>query len=420
MPLESGDDVIMSITDADLVDWIIAEGVLASSLEALVSGLGQRLLERGFAVSRVYLSMPTVHPAVRIVGAVWRRETGASPEAIDHARGANLFQTSPFGAMLASNQLRRRWRLETGEGVEDFAILATLKAAGATDYFAALTPFRNPEAPTLEGIAMSFTADRPDGFHDDELALIDRLVMPLALAAYRIALFDVAASLLDTYVGLSAGRRVLRGEIQRGRGETVYAALLMADLRGFTRFADRTAADQVIGLLDTHFDAMAEPITSRGGDILKFMGDGLLAVFPIDGDRDKVAASRAAVDAATDALARNCDINQAMPPESRLELDIALHLGEIFYGNIGSANRLDFTVVGSAVNESSRMEALCGELGTPLVMSAGFAAICGRPTASLGWHRLRGVADDRELYTLEAPDTRASRKRERKAFRQTE
>ena len=160
----------MSITHADLVDWIIAEGVLASSLEALVSGLGQRLLERGFAVSRVYLSMPTVHPAVRIVGAVWRRETGASPEAIDHARGANLFQISPFGAMLASNQLRRRWRLETGEGVEDFAILATLKAAGATDYFAALTPFRNPEAPTLEGIAMSFTADRPDGFHDDELA----------------------------------------------------------------------------------------------------------------------------------------------------------------------------------------------------------------------------------------------------------
>ena len=390
----------MTHDNAAIAQWIIGEGLQGSSLATLLEGLSERLSDAGVPLSRSYVALPTVHPMFRVIGCAWRRETGTTMDAISHERGTEAFQESPFGFMLRNGLERRRWALDRPGGAEGLTILEELGAAGSTDYFACLVPFRNPDAPSLEGIAMSFTTERPGGFSDADIAAIEGVVAPLSLAAYRIALFDVAAQMLDTYVGLSAGRRVLRGEIQRGRGQTIYAALFFADLRGFTRLADSTPPEKLIGILDDHFDAMAEPVVARGGDVLKFMGDGLLAVFPIGEERSADDACAAAVDAAVEALARNADVNQAQPDDAGLSLDVALHLGEIFYGNVGSARRLDFTVVGPAVNELSRIETLCGALDTPLLLSAPFAQTCGRPVRSLGRHRLRGVAEERELFTL--------------------
>jgi adenylate cyclase len=210
---------------------------------------------------------------------------------------------------------------------------------------------------------------------------------------------DLTVSMLDTYVGLSAGHRVLSGEIRRGSGTTITAALLFADLRGFTALAD-TADTSLIVRLNQHLEAMAEPVAEQGGEVLKFLGDGLLAVFPITEEQPQKAACAAAVRGAQEAIARNEAVNRSRHGETPLGLDIALHCGDVFYGNIGAANRLDFTVIGPAVNEVSRMEALCGALDCAVLMSASIAAASPISVRSLGRHRLRGVTGERELFTF--------------------
>jgi adenylate cyclase len=390
----------MASSETDLTQWIVAQGLQGSSLSTLIADISQKLTDEGMQLWRTYLALPTVNPLFRVVSSTWRRGGEAVSETISHEQGPRVFQESPFGFMLREGHERRRWHLETPGGDEGFEILANFKKAGATDHFACLFSFRNPDAPSLEGMVASFTTDRPGGFTDAELETLSKISPLVGLAAYRIALFDLAAGMLDTYVGLSAGRRVLNGEIRRGIGQTIYAALLFADLRGFTSLADAMPAERLIGRLDEHFDAMAEPVTERGGEVLKFMGDGLLAVFQIAVDSSPNDACAAAVAAALEALLRNKAVNERHAGEARLDLDIALHLGEVFYGNIGSGSRLDFTVIGPAVNEASRMEALCGKLGTSLVFSRNFAKACGRDVQSLGHHTLRGLADERELFTL--------------------
>jgi adenylate cyclase len=210
---------------------------------------------------RSYLALPTVNPMFRVASCTWRRGSGAVFETISHEQGPLAFQESPFGFMLREGHEKQRWPLETPDGAADFDVLAEFKKAGATDHYASVIPFQNPDAPSLEGLVASFTTDRPGGFTDEEIRVLDRITPLVGLAAYRIALLDLTAGILDTYVGLSAGRRVLSGEIRRGIGQTIYAALLFADLRGFTSLADTMPAERLIGRLDEHFDAMAEPVT---------------------------------------------------------------------------------------------------------------------------------------------------------------
>lgn len=391
----------MKSSESVLIQWIAMQGLQGSSLSALLDGLSTKLVESGMQLWRSYVAMPTINPLFMVASCTWRPDSKAVLETISHDQSPTVFGESPFGSMLKQGRERQRWRLEEPDGDGGFPILAGFKKAGATDHFAGLMAFQNEDAPSLRGLVISFTTDRPGGFTDEELGMLGRISPLVGVAAYRIALLDLAASMLDTYVGLSAGRRILNGEIRRGVGQTIYAALLFADLRGFTSLADTMPAEKLIGRLDEHFDAMAEPVAENGGEVLKFMGDGLLAVFHIraEGGPPEEACA-AAVAAAQEALSRNHAVNERHAAESRLDLDIGLHLGEVFYGNIGSGARLDFTVIGPAVNEASRMEALCGKLGVPLVFSRDFAAACGREVRCLGRHTLRGLSHERELFTL--------------------
>jgi adenylate cyclase len=340
----------MTSSEDDLIQWIAMQGLQGSSLPALLEGVARKLVERGVPLWRCYLALPTVNPLFRVVNCTWRPDTAAALETISHEQSPTAFGESPFGLMQKQGQEKRRWRLEEPDGDGGFAVLAGFKKAGATDHFASLLAFQNEEAPSMPGLVLSFTTDRPGGFTDGELEMLGRLSPLISLAAYRIALLDLATDMLDTYVGLSAGRRVLNGEIRRGLGDTIYAALLFADLRGFTSLADTMPAEKLIARLDEHFDAMAEPVAERGGEVLKFMGDGLLAVFHIAPGGSPEQACAAAVVAAQEALSRNHAVNERHAGETRLDLDIGLHLGEVFYGNIGSGSRLDFTVIGPAVN----------------------------------------------------------------------
>ena len=383
---------------ANLENWIIEQGLRGSDLASLLSGFVERLTAEGVPLVRVYLALPTVNPTIRVYTHVWTRSAGTLVEGVSHERNADAFELSPFAYMMRTEQTGCYWRVD-GPEAERFGVFKDVKREGGTDYLARLFSFENASAPDLRGIGISFSCSRPEGFRPEEVARIDGLLPLLGLAAYRITLFDLTVTMLDTYVGLSAGRRVLSGEIRRGVGTTITAALLFADLRGFTSLAD-TAGQDLIARLDHHLEAMADPVAEQGGEVLKFLGDGLLAAFPITEERSRESACAAAIRAAQAALDRNDAVNRLHAGETPLSLDIALHCGDVFYGNIGAAGRLDFTVIGPAVNEASRMEALCNTLDCAVVLSDNVASVSPVPVRSLGRHRLRGIATERELFTF--------------------
>jgi adenylate cyclase len=309
---------------------------------------------------------------------------------------------SPMRHLVDNRVPRLRQRLEHGEGTQEFPFLARLRAAGATDWFGQLTGFGgDTRRAGLPGMVSSWTTDRAGGFDDAELALIEDLLPVFALAVYRMAVVQVAINLLDAYVGPEPGRRILSGQVRQGTAQRLSAAIVIADLRGFTRVADRTPAERLVAGLNEHLGATTEAVEQHGGQVLKFLGDGLMAVFGME-DRAAAAACADALAAAQAALAANAAINRTQEAAGgpALALDVALHMGEVMYGNVGSTRRLDFTVIGPAVNETSRIEALCEPLGCHLLMSSTFARAFAGPSRSLGRHTLRGVANPQELFTL--------------------
>jgi len=382
----------------NLESWIIEQGLSGADVASLLSGFAERLRGEGIPLMRAYLVLPTVNPTIRVHTHLWTRSAGTMVEGVSHERDQIAFETSPFAHMMRNGLTSCHWHLDEA-GAEWFDVFDDVRHQGGTDYLARVVSFGNTSAPALRGFAASFSTDREGGLLPGEIDRIDAVLPLLGLATYRMALLDLTVAMLDTYVGFSAGRRVLSGEIRRGFGTTLTAALLFADLRGFTALADG-AGTQLISRLDQHLEAMAGPVAENGGEVLKFMGDGVLAAFPITEERSQEAACAAAVHAAQMALERNAAVNRLHAQEEPLCLDIALHCGDVFYGNIGAAGRLDFTVIGPAVNETSRMEALCRELDCSLVMSNSIAAASPIPVRSLGRHRLRGIAAERELFTL--------------------
>jgi len=383
---------------ANLEDWIIEQGLRGSDVGSLLAGFADRLAQEGIPLVRAYLALPTVNPTIRVYTHVWTRSAGMIVEGVSHERNELAFEQSPFAYMMKTEQTSCNWLIDDPEAMK-FDVFEDVRREGGTDYLARLFSFENTSAPDLRGIGISFSSSRPEGFSPEEIARIDALLPLLGLAAYRMTLFDLTVAMLDTYVGLSAGRRVLSGEIRRGFGTTLTAALLFADLRGFTTLAD-TAGINLIGRLDQHLEAMADPVAEQGGEVLKFMGDGVLAAFTITEDRSREDACRAAIRAAQIALERNAAVNRLHADKAPLSLDIALHCGDVFYGNIGAAGRLDFTVIGPAVNDVSRMEALCSSLDCAVILSDSVASLSSVPVRSLGRHRLRGIATERELFTF--------------------
>lgn len=252
---------------------------------------------------------------------------------------------------------------------------------------------------------ISFATDRAGGFRPDELSYLMELMPLVALRLELEAARRMTRDLLTTYLGHGPAKRVLQGNFMRGRGYEVEAAIWLCDLRGFTAYSDRNTAQDVVATLDSYFDAMAAPIQAHDGEILKFIGDGLLAIFRIDDQlgRARADACRRALAAARDAFAGLNELNQGRALEGAppLRVGLGLHLGKVMFGNIGASDRLDFTVIGRAVNEVARLEAQTKVLDRPLVASAAFAAEVQDPSMeALGFHGLRGVKEPQELFTL--------------------
>jgi adenylate cyclase len=277
-------------------------------------------------------------------------------------------------------------------------LLRQLKDEGATDYVALPLLFTSGHVD-----ALSVVSDRPGGFSTSDL---DRMFL-LQFAFTRLvevhSLRDTAVQLLDAYVGRAAGQRILAGDVMRGGGQTIEAVIWYCDLRGFTRLSDTLPRDELIALLNDYFSAMGDIVTKAGGEILKFMGDGMLAMLPIASPDERMSVAQRAVHAAASVSDAITVLNRirATADEPELRFGLALHVGEVMFGNIGASRRLDFTVIGPAVNYTARLEKLCAVLGRPVILSEALAALVPeRDTVALGRHALKDIDAPQALFGL--------------------
>ncbi|MEZ5859576.1 MAG: adenylate/guanylate cyclase domain-containing protein [Geminicoccaceae bacterium] len=392
-----------SDVERELVDWLIGAALDLTDEQTLFAGLCDRLSLAGVGITRAYLASEVLHPLIGARGFMWQGE-GAVREDYGHD-GIGVvdpnWRRSPFFHMLDRSLDRLHVRLDASLEPRRFPLLDRLAAQGCTDYLALGRRMVSTAAlGGQDGILTSWTTMRPGGFEAGETALIERCMAPLALAFKGFRAVDTARTLACTYLGQDAGSRVLAGEIRRGEPVTIEAVLWYSDLEGFTRIADTTPADRLMALLNAYAEALVGVVDSRGGDVLKFMGDGILALFRGD---DAAARALAAAIAAQRAVG---ELNAARrgAGEPVTEFYLGLHRGDVLYGNIGSRERLDFTVIGPAVNEVARIEAMCRSLDRRVVVSRAFAETAGAARehlVSLGRYALRGVGRAQELYTID-------------------
>jgi adenylate cyclase len=396
--------------------WAVGEGLRGSEAAPLFDGFCRRLIGAGVPLWRAFAGMRTLHPQWGGYGYTWLRHLNAI-QPTQFERGDEYEQVilrGPIGHLVREAEasagggepwrnLRRR--LASPEAQIDLPLLDQLAAAGATDYFAEVVRFGAGGDPSRgTGIGYSFATDRPEGFHDDDLVLLRAVLPVISLAMMTHAGYTIASGLLGAYLGEDAGRRVHAGAVERGSLESIRAVLWYADIRAFTALADTTPGSVVIELLDEVFEALTASLRPRGGQVLKFLGDGMLAIFPFE-DASREAVCRRALDAAAEAMSAVGRLNATRTEAGKpaVAVDLALHLGEVLYGNIGAVDRLDFTVIGPAVNEAARIEALCEPLGRSVLVSAELAAVLGESSrlAPLGRHELRGVREPRKIYGLD-------------------
>jgi adenylate cyclase len=396
---------------ATVTDWLADAGLRNLSLDDIVDGFARRLNEAGVPVARVFAGMNTLHPMVHMRSLAWERAAGLRARyEFQHIEiDAPILQQSPFAAMIRHGIAEQRHDLTAPAPEQDLPLFHELRTAGMTEWLGRVFPFGElvPQLPERLGelfLVCGLTTDRPGGYSDADVQTIRTLLPVFALAAKATTTRTVYQGLLSAYLGEDPASRVLAGTVQRGEVQSVEAVLFFTDLRGFTALADALPGRDLIALLDDCFDCMVRPVVARGGEVLKFLGDGLLAIFRIE-DRPSAETCAAALEAAKEALALMASLAETRRARSlpTPDLDIALHVGHVNYGNVGADARLDFTVIGPAVNEASRIERLCDALGRHLVMSQSFARAADasrHELVSLGRHRLRGVREETELFGL--------------------
>jgi adenylate cyclase len=394
---------------AELARWTTEAGLAGKSETTILDGFCQRAVAAGLPVARAMVIIDTLHPVHEGRVFRWRREGDEGhTEAIeygptDEGEAAESWRRSPFFRLVESGGSRLRIRLAAGEAVE-FASVVEMQQEGMTDYLAMITRFAaDGVIGEMDCVYSSWTTDHPGGFDDGQVEALIGLLPMLALAVKCISLTRIAGTLVETYLGRDAGRRVLAGRIRRGVAETIGAVLWYSDLRGFTAVTDRAAPHEVIPLLNDYAEAVISAVHDSGGDVLKLIGDGTLAIFTSEATGE---ACRRAIEAETALRQRVAELNRRRAGKDLPITDVylGLHVGEVSYGNIGSKARLDFTVVGPAVNEVSRIAAMCRSAERNVLLSAAFAEATAAAErsrlVSVGRYALRGVERPQELFTL--------------------
>jgi adenylate cyclase len=395
----------------EIAAWVTKAGLAGLPEPDLLGGFGDRVAAAGLPLTRAIVIVDTLHPVYEGRVFRWRRDPVPDESAVleygrisEDREAEARWRSSPFYHLLETGGSALRRRLTDDEPLV-FPALEEMRAQGQTDYLALIHRFAGDGViGEMDGIYSSWTSDAPDGFTDAQVTALTRLVPGLALAIKAASLARIAGTLVETYLGRDPGRRVLGGRIARGVAEKIGAVLWFSDLEGFTRITDTADPSQVIPLLNDYAEAIVSAVHQAGGDVLKLIGDGTLAIFKA---HDPAQACRCALQA--EALARQrvgaLNARRAAAGLPRTRAYLGLHIGEVFYGNIGSQDRLDFTVVGPAVNEASRIAAMCRSAERGVLLSQAFVAAAdpedrGR-FVSVGRYALRGVGRAQELFTLE-------------------
>jgi adenylate cyclase len=384
---------------ATLVSWLVVEGSRFDSAKAFLEATARRLVDAGVPLARMTLTLSQLHPVYRAATCEWRR----GEPAVEIARRRDLmtsrvFSHSPIAQVMRTREPLRR-RLTGPEAEFDFPVLEELRDRGFTDYY--VVPL--DMGPALQGGIVTYATDRSDGFEAGQVRIFETIAPALALVGQLLASRRSIEGLLTAYVGDEPARRILKGEVVQGVGHTVRAVVWWCDLRGFTTLSETLGRDEILGLLNAYFSAAVESVTEAGGEVLKFMGDAVLAIFRCEaGDGEAADRAIAAAHTLVGRLAAT-DGERAGANYPPIRCGIALHLGPVMYGNIGSPERLDFTVIGPAVNLVSRLAQLCRPLDEQILVSAEIATAAGTAMRPLGRHAFKGIAGEHEAFAPAEP-----------------
>lgn len=386
-----------SIAAQPIIDWLLSDARVLDGCGALLEGIANRLVGAGLPVDRATSHVPALHPQMSALSYFWHSEGGLGEERRVDRRisTSRAYHHSPVAMMHRTRALVRR-RLAGPEAELDFPLLEEIAEEGYADYVVFPLPFGN-RTPA----AFSLSTRATDGFSDEQIELITTISPALSATTEILANRHIAAMLLDTYVGHEAGERILKGQVTIGSSQTINAIILFCDMRNFTSLSERLERGPLLELLNDYFACVVAPLRKAGGEVLKYLGDGMLAIFNLDREEDEEAACAKAMIAALESvdLIEKKNAERVEAGKVPFAAGIALHRGEVLYGNIGAEDRLDFTVIGPAVNRASRIEALCPIIGKPILTSRAFARACPVRLLSVGKHKLRGVPRPQEVFT---------------------
>jgi len=378
-----------------VADWLMAQSLQTTDIETLFEGCSDRLYAAGMPLLRVHIAYRTLHPLISGIGLVWKRGEPITVDRFLHVDGPppERWLKSPHYHMIERRLPMVRRRLTGPETLIDFPVLEEFRELGGTDYLAFLVPFSDG---AQDGLISSWLTDREAGFSDNEVQAIMRIQQSFAVACKIVTRGEIARNVMTTYLGPDAGLRVLNGQIRRGDGEHIHAAVWFSDLRGSTAMAETLAPGDYIATLNAFFDAVGGAVLAKQGEILGFIGDAVLAIFPIrKGQATAARACQRALAASRLAAQRTEALNEERAAAGRdpIAYGLGLHLGDVTFGNIGVAERLAFSVIGPTVNEVARLEGLTKTLGRPVVASELFRKALANAAAweALGAHKVAGV-----------------------------
>jgi len=380
-----------------VIRWLMTDARKQTDPNEFLLAFADRLRALDVDVARITTGVPILHPQIFSFSGLWELGQGVS-ERLYRADPSVTASNSPIPIAYGGGG-PVRCDLTTPPQAGEFAILADLRRDGYTDYVVYALPFADGSFK-----ALSLATKRDGGFTGEEISLFEAMLSAVAFNLEVQALRRTARTLLDTYVGQQSGGRVLEGQITRGSGETIRAVIWLCDLRGFTNLSESLPRDALIDLLNAYFGPMCDAVASHGGEVLKFIGDAMLAIFPIEADAEATCAKALIATRHAETALSEENARRGTAGLPRIEYGLALHVGDVMYGNIGSDTRLDFTVIGPAVNLTARIESLCRQLGRQILLSSDFVALGRVKANSLGAFSLKGVAADQEIFEPISPD----------------
>lgn len=392
----------------ETLDWLFNRAFGEDDVASLLTDLAERLLGLGISFQRIHIGVQRRHPLYQIGAYTWRP---GEPVEIDYyARGVTkgpaqqeAWLKSPMRWVYESGEDEGYLVLEEGGRSDDFPMLMTARENGATAYLLHISGIgeRDIAMEDQEGVALSYISDMPGGLSADDLTFMRRLRLPLSAYLKGLVQRQLVQDILDSYLGQLSGTRVLDGQIQRGDGDAIEAVIVFADLRGSSSLAEHYGMEGFLDILNRYFEVTAGSFMDHGGEVLRFIGDASLAIFPYDKFGGAEPACAKALDAARDAVTRGATLNEARASDGDRPIDfgIGLHVGTVMYGNIGTPDRIEFSVIGRAANEAARIESKCKDLDRQILASRAFADLTNADWESHGVFELRNIGEGMEIVS---------------------